>query len=1067
MNATNFNSPLAIAQTIPIYMYVNIISNFLFMENQLKENDHYKHIPIINAFYKYYEINAKNFEKKLQLVRKILSNTDLYGSKSYENLDETFINTMLEYFVKTIVFEKYTNINGFLLNVTLSLKNQKISSLIEEATLKLTETTFENEYGLNSKLSTLSIKRIIIDFILPLFPINDENLNIFSPNYLYALAGLTFFRSIGMNLIFYSKKNVSDKILLKHEMYQEISFNEFREIGQIIEQMILGEEIDKIALTIFTLPALLYYCYKEKEKKNILKIQIIVNNPNYLKKAIVCLFSYLDGEFKKIKHLLMIPTAESEFYSAVSIFKNRTDIAREIIENNCLNKEDIEKKIENYKNNNNDYYCYNFTKIIKLPDLREKFMQQITDIKNKCFNFEYEKLKKAFGNDFINTMNRLNVEIYHGFYLQFFNINYLMKPIQILSYPYVLFKCYFPSNSTTDYYALIIENNLKFQLIKESDNYELFREKLKFTKKLKFSSLNFPYLEKKSEEKFEFFLIKLAAIRTKQIGDYLQNSGYHETDKEWWINFGLSLIPFHDCISSIFDKYQDINYKSCIIDSIMLIQFFPFFGKITNKFGEIVTASIEHVYEAFFLKQTLKIILKNFTLFSIKLLKNSLKIFNGKFLKNFGIALLRLIDPGFELLFQIGKGGLKSIKLIFDLLRKKFFIKNFAFEKIIAHGLKILNQISRTIAKKFENNNNIYVNSFDDDSAYGFKYIKIGNKIDKLKSVAGKKEPYIFNKRSYKKIDPIIGKINNEEMKKKFELTFEMTILNKNSLILCEGGNFLCLSKETKLSKKNEITRLKNLELEEPELFYTLQNEVNFQSKKLNNKRKMKIKIHQVYDNLEINNLADQIFDSYTTTEANLNLKFEDYLALRHYGANGYQQIRSDLDISRRMKNAIYRLSIRQSHDTIDNYETLLFRGEIRDTNEMEKIFYNERKEFELQNFASTSNDPSVARQFCLLKSETTTRVMYQMKFERPYLRANVEQFMPLRESETILLPGTKFKINEIKWKYEGEKKVGLTVKLSYDYDKVNLFDWQKMVMCEIKKLKESGTIFYVEDLKK
>ncbi|XP_043484490.1 uncharacterized protein LOC122512624 [Leptopilina heterotoma] len=1078
MNTTNFTSPLEFAQIIPIYTYVNIISSFLFVESELTENDLYKHIPTVNALYKYFKTHKHNKGKKLDLVRGILTNTDLYGSHAYEDLDETFINTMLEYFVKSVVFQKYHNIFGFLANVTLGMQKITYTSVIQEATTKLREMDFENEYGPNSKLSPLAVKKIIIKMIVPLFPVQEKDLEIFSIDYIYAQAGLAFFRSNGKNVMFYLKGNSSEMYLWKHEMYQKILFEECVEMGHLVEQLTLANKINASAITVFALPAFLYYVHNQKDNMTE-TIGMIMNTRRHWSRAFHLLFNYLESELNKVKQSL-IPTEESEFYQAVSNFKNRSTIARENILKYCLQTEELDQMIENYKNDNNDYYCNNFTNIIKLPDLRELFMRQLKNLKQKCYRFEMKKLKEAFGGDFIRKMNQADVEIYNGIYIAFHESAFPKPPMQSLAYPNIAFKCHFPKNATTEYYALIQEDN-NLRLVKESDNPMEFRQKLNLTFQV-FRKSDFFYRYKTVDEKFELFLSRLASEQTSRIGRYLERTGYEETRIEWWRNFGLSLVPFYNCINSIFDNWIPFSYTSCIIDAFMMIPMISTYLRTSSVVARIIAIPLSSVRSLLF-KFTIQAVLQNFRSFATLGLQQFVSIFNQNFYKQLGASVIRLVDPGVEMVYKIGTNGFKSMKTVIEHLKEKFVFSTSSIEVTLANAMGKLNRMFLKVGQRY--GRNVYVNSFDGTSGYGFRYLNFGRETAELRGATqGENSPYLLdhitpdNVRIYRKVDTLDWKVEEtdvifkeKETKLSNEITIEMTISHDDDLILCEGGNFLCIGQVRSTTPDVEIDRLRTLGMDEPELFYQLQNAENFKSFQIKNSEQARKKIEKLYSTVSdpraiISSFAEEIFPIYKSSQFSADLQFEDFLAIRYYGLDGYKEIRGESDLAKRMKNAIYRLAIRQSQDSIENYSTLLYRGENCFLQEVEKIFYPGRRDFQFTHFTSTSTDPMIAKSFtCSFPCET--RVMYELNFERPYMRANVEKYMIEMERETILLPGTKFKINDMTWEEKNGRKTCLTVKLSYDYEAMNLINWQKNIMSEIKQLKESSTVFYVNDLKK
>ncbi|XP_051174668.1 uncharacterized protein LOC127290240 [Leptopilina boulardi] len=532
-----YTNPLETVQLISILSYFSALSDYLFLENHLSEGDQNKQIPVINALFKYLEVNRDNQTMKLRLVRKLLEGSDLYGEKNHENLDETFVNAMFEYIITSLVFDKYGNVYGFLAEVVRKTKNLQLHSLYEDIKANLRGAKFENEYGESSILSALAANRIFTDIILPLFPQPGRNLNLLSLDYIYAQAGLIFLRTGKSNTAFYTDLQNINSTVFDHKNL----FEGYMVTGHIIRNALNNENIRLVSYKAFTLPALFYYVSKSYTGNR--SIKNLVLSPYYLKAAYNNLFSYLDETFDQIKNKLKNDT-KYQINTALLQFKSYSERAKSNLESNCphFSKEDIKSNIQNYLYFPQYFQCQ-FGTI--LPNLIEQVQDSINNFSAVYKMYDMKSVHQSFGTSFLRFLNYSIVHIQlivptdkviHGI----FNNNARI--------PYDLFKFNYPEIRLSDFYALLREDYTAV-LIKESDDPIGFQQKTNLSVQMLLSQHYHQINLKSVEETMDVFWKNFLNHKLKRLESYLKFVGTGASLGEWWREFGLSLVPFWPCIT--------------------------------------------------------------------------------------------------------------------------------------------------------------------------------------------------------------------------------------------------------------------------------------------------------------------------------------------------------------------------------------------------------------------------------------------------------------------------------------------------------------------------------------
>ncbi|XP_051159181.1 uncharacterized protein LOC127280313 [Leptopilina boulardi] len=554
-------NPLESVQLISIFSYFNALSDYLFIENCLSEVDQNKQIPVVNALYEYFQVHHDDQTKILKLIRHLLKGSDLYGEEENENPDIIFVNTMFDYIIKSLVFDKYGNIYGFLADVVQKAKTLELSLIYSEIKVNLEKAIFQNEYGEPSTLSSLSVNRILTDIILPLFPRPKTDLNLLSLDYIYAQAGLHFLQPGRINSIYYTGSENFNTTILD----QDNLFDEYLATGLILENYLAIEIKTLETLQAFALPALFVHVTKESDQND--EIKNTVFDPHFWTAAYDNLFFYLHKTFGRINDKLNTDTIY-QIHVAFSTFYNRSAIAKLLIESHCqyLNKEEVQSKIADYFYNPEGFQC-NSDYI--LPNLTEAFMYQVNEIIEAYKMHDLKSVKQSFGITLLRSLKYDKVMIQLLVPDDKVKLGVFNNDARI---PFDLFVFYYPENNNAEFYALIRENYMT-TLIKEADNPEDFKNKTGMSVQL-LLSLRYHRLNLKTvDQSMDVFWNKFLSYKEQRLESYLKFSDSRFVLGEWWKEFGLPLVPFYPCVTKSAEKKIG-DTDSCKIDDLVFFHKF-------------------------------------------------------------------------------------------------------------------------------------------------------------------------------------------------------------------------------------------------------------------------------------------------------------------------------------------------------------------------------------------------------------------------------------------------------------------------------------------------------------
>ncbi|XP_043478126.1 uncharacterized protein LOC122508693 [Leptopilina heterotoma] len=766
MDALHLSNSLSSVQVIPIFNYLSIISDFLFLENYLPEVDQYKPIPVVNELYRYFEENRANQNKTLLLIRNMLNGTDLYGEQENETPDETFITIMFDYIISSLVFAKYGNIYGFLAYSVRQVDNLKIDSVLERIEENLKIEIYENEYGDSSMLTPLSVSRIFREIILPLLPQPLFNMNVLSFDYFYALAGSTYLRLGKLNETYYSNFNQFNS----QKTIYRISFSDYVLIGFIIESF-YSENVDHVALKAFALPALFYYVSIASELYDE-AITNVIFNPQHWKKAYSVFFDYLKSTSNEIKTQLQNDYTY-KIHRAFSNFLSRAKYAKLVLDYQCRHSNDYqrESKIDIYIDNADHYKCRGGD---FLPNINDWFMDQIDAFGELYKKYDYGMMQEIFNESSIDLRDIAVNLIVTNDKVE----NEDFSTSQHLSYDLLEFHNMIAN--TIEYYAIVREN-YTVKLVKESDDQEYFQQLIGPSKN-SFIHSSERILLKDTYESPETLCQVITNYKKQRFLSYLNYSDNSPEKSKWWREFGFSFVPLYPCVSDI-NHYGELSTKLCEKENIKFLNKYPevMSTDLISNSTQIMLSSFGTSIKSVFLKEYL-----HNSVISQKALKYKpgLKFQEptDEFYENLS---LQLEEPKYEILwftedkirFMIEILNYSSVEI-----KKTFkYAKNALYKLLLIKGTFIINLNNRD--SNYKLNESVFIKSWNGVTGYGYKFT-LADDFDNQTSLASLITGYEFNKTTI--YDLILHK----------SLFIKINLKFKNRRIKCSATEIICKNTE-------------------------------------------------------------------------------------------------------------------------------------------------------------------------------------------------------------------------------------------------------------------------------
>ncbi|XP_051173448.1 uncharacterized protein LOC127289516 isoform X2 [Leptopilina boulardi] len=782
-------------QYLSVCHYITTLGIIFYNESLITLNQRNQSVPVLNTYFKYLNNSNNETETKLQLLQTILKGTDLYGGGENETLDTKYVDETYQYIINNALFSHYGNINGYLAKIINKADNTSYSTLMKTIKQELfnnyTSIDYCSKTNKSPKLNFLSAKTIFFEYILPIFPEPEiKDMNIMDVDYLYAMAGLKIVRSI-----------LGEKINVSFDNYISIS----REIDF---QASYGNESYEMVFNLFSTPALFFYATEEKEafrEKNQTLLNAEVRNEAY-----DILFSHINITINESINRTLNNNLFYRFRKEKKDLKYRPFIATNILEKHCNNshyKNNLPQAVNNYMSYNHyieglalSLRCY----LDNLPNLENVYRKQFENVGNTYYEIEKILIRKVLNdNHLIEILNRrstVSLARVPDYPMYMTNI----PPMAIKINPNVTLMFAIKRREKTNFYAFIYNDTLPTLLVRSNNEQEF--GKLIANDPNAQMELNIVQNDLKSaHEDSEVFIERFANVRKANFLKNLMHQYRNETTKEKVFNFLKAFIPFYSCIESIQENDKVGAALGCTSDIVSLISLESFFGKYATKITNNLVIGLS---EKYVIKSSLSRIAsatKSTTFYQIsKALARTVsqEILTKQLLKDVSIALIQLIDPGFELVFKLSKLGSKLFHKMYNTMIQKIpkISMNKNLKLLLTTMLKKLNTnielpiTTNGLMPKVlheEKNYKLFLHYYPGgEHFFGPKFISSFENTAELRTIEGNLLPVPvlpikdnMNKISYRVYNPETNEISNLkfEMGENDLLRSNMPYLNSNA----------------------------------------------------------------------------------------------------------------------------------------------------------------------------------------------------------------------------------------------------------------------------------------------
>lgn len=1109
------NDPLQTVQLIPIFTYLNALGEFLVIENYLSEANQTKPIPTVNALYEYLQYHRYSPHMKDDLIRRLLQGSDLYGAKPNEKCDITFANTLFEYIISSLVFDKYNNIYGFLTDVFLRAKNMQVDYVLKMIKESLASATFENEYGDRSILSSLSVTKIYSDIILPMFPQRDGNISLVSLDYIHAQAGLMFLRPGRTNTFYYFdyKDYVAPSIPDKNNL-----FDEFLVTGHVIRNLLQTQKKSIHMFKAFALPALIQFIFHFKHLYLNEDVSSIVSDPTFWKSAHNFLFQYITKAFKDIKtkvdndHNLKLNLALSTFQSPSSLANtfmtfhcsdfNITAFLKEPKAYDC--------GINNHLSRINDLLDRQVDEIVKLYQIYDLHLVQET----------FEKYLILLPKDIKVVVKLLT---HHDNVIDGVFSNSQQLTCDVIEF-------YFPTTRSFDYYLLLREN-YNMTLIQKASEPELFEAKIGSSFE-KFRTEASHVILKNINETFQDTWKNFIDYKGKRLQSYLKFCGVLRQGSNtswknnWWKEFALSIVPYFPCLSGATGvEYGEHN---CTVNIVKILGKLQKESKLMNKETEDLLFSHETNIKSIFLKnecdEVIQVTLGEEEEKTRR--KVSQELNEDEVWQHIS---LHLEEPAFALAV-IAEDEIDLVKKITSAVKEKFNL-NFQYSEQSLSKMVLLKSTSFKNVGASENGKQfIFVDTLDkrSDTGYGYKFLFLSTDTEKIAQLRTdydrNKEIFLLPTQDDEKVfivvnnatlepepDNLVYLVNTQFRRKYLNVSFhgiwnyhddekcldkyyignvlpmnvcdrkwryeKMLNNEENAIMLLRNKTDLAEALIRRTFKKYvfvDITALweftknwmnaRNLEepdysdfiVNDPELLMNLRYSLRLENHTVT-EFDGKFRIDLLYTpkerlRIEEGTTIKNIVRDYNSQKAVYSVKFDEYYAIRNYATTGYMRIGGDTREAKLMKIALYKLAIRQSDDPEGEFELKLFTLKTVHVDFVKKVL-SAKRSITLEKFTLAHISVASLLRFPSYAAPGFKNVIYEMVFTGRYLRAKIEQSARSREKLAILLPGSEFSIIGNETVQLGGLGRVLVLKLTFKQTR-DIHVWYKNMLNEIALIK-------------
>ena len=462
--------------------------------------------------------------------------------------------------------------------------------------------------------------------------------------------------------------------------WRALSLEGFSAVGMLLESMLREGLLDLSQTKPLLLPAMFHYIKSQSEQGRTLQIEDIIVS-GIVKEPVLAF--YLDAS----ERLSAKKNTETYYYELMEHYQSRGKLAQEILKTTCLMETAPEKnQINEYKYFHDSLICSDINNMngktdATLPDLNATFKRQNNEIADAFAAFDKQNIMAVLGSlapaeyDFLYSAtikrvrasfrNQIETRTVWGYTaIKQYNDLYIADTND-------LFLAQTDSGEKT--YALIYRNDA-YELKRMDDNassyFELmknYRPDLENDPNIRVSLIQEErrYL-KRADQRLEELAINLSRTHRHKLFGQLHSYGYDATTAETARELTYSLIPLYDCVNAIRENEEEAAVLACSADAVMMLPLAKIalgLGSriaIKSAFGTraALTSFISTLIMRRSLRAGLKSGLSRMVHYAVMPVSREL---NRKFLAHVGIEILRLFDPGFELMKNLSHMTLSQV----------------------------------------------------------------------------------------------------------------------------------------------------------------------------------------------------------------------------------------------------------------------------------------------------------------------------------------------------------------------------------------------------------------------
>jgi len=175
---------------------------------------------------------------------------------------------------------------------------------------------------------------------------------------------------------------------------------------------------------------------------------------------------------------------------------------------------------------------------------------------------------------------------------------------------------------------------------------------------------------KERHESANVFIDNLANLHSKNLRNSLDDRGYDKTTKDKVGDFFLNIIPFYTCISQSIKGNVEKAVPACISDVLGLLPLAGLAAKTGLRFGTALSRATAGALAYGLRENTINGIFRQAGNKLMSQFPQIAREISPEVMQNLGVALLRYLDPGVELLSRVGIKGITVLKSIASAAKK-------------------------------------------------------------------------------------------------------------------------------------------------------------------------------------------------------------------------------------------------------------------------------------------------------------------------------------------------------------------------------------------------------------